>query len=224
MTTIKNLSKSIKSKLFLMLFLSTIMLSLSSCKKDNEVIATKSPVTSDSYRKMDNAMHKLWADHMQWTFATVDAYFNNPGGLNAQLTRLLKNQEDIGAATVPFYGQAAGDQLTVLLNAHINGAIPVLEAAKNSDNAALTKAVADWHANAQEIADFLSAANPENWEQAHMRTHMDDHITKTIDYSVALLQKNYDQAIIDYDIVYSDMMHMALSLSEGIGNQFPSKF
>ena len=222
MFTIQNYSKGVKRQLFLLFLAASTMLTFSSCKKDN--VPSPGPFTTDNYRNFDNAMHKLWADHMQWTYATVDAYFNNPAGLQAQLNRLLKNQEDIGAAIVPYYGQAAGDQLTTLLKGHINGAVPVLAAAKNNDQAALDIAVTNWRANAKEIADFLSAANPQNWEQDHMRTHMDVHITQTIAYSVDLLQQNYNQAVIDYDTAFNHMMHNASYLSEGIAKQFPDKF
>ncbi len=222
MLTIQNIKKGLKSQFITMLLLASIMFAFSSCEKDSDPIA--SPFSTANYRNFDNTMHKLWADHMQWTYATVDAYFNNQTGLQSQLNRLLKNQEDIGTAIVPYYGQAAGDQLTILLKGHINGAVPVLEAAKNNDQSALDIAVANWRVNGQEIADFLSAANPQYWEQSHMRTHMDDHLTKTIAYSVDLLQQNYNQAVIDYDEAFDDMMYFATVLSEGIGNQFPDKF
>ena len=198
-----------------------LMTSLQSCKKDD---IAPNPLTSAKYRELDNVMHKLWADHLQYTYLTVDAFFNNNTALNAHLARLLKNQEDIGAAVVPYYGQAAGDQLTTLLKGHINGAVPVLTAAKNGDQAELNTAITNWRANGKEIADFLSAANPSNWEQSHIRMHMDDHLTKTIAYSVDLLQKNYGKASTEYDAAFQDMMHFAAQLAEGIATQFPNKF
>ncbi|MFA5298111.1 MAG: hypothetical protein WC389_07885 [Lutibacter sp.] len=221
MSTIQNLSKGLKSQIMLMLFISLIMVVFSSCEDDDE---SPSPLATESFRNFDNGMHKLWADHMQWTFATVDAFFNNPEGLQAQLDRLLKNQENIGAAIVPYYGQAAGDQLTILLKGHINGAVPVLQAAKDNDQAALNQAITNWRANAKEIADFLSTANPEYLKQSDMQTEMDVHITQTIAYSVDLLQQNYNQAVIDYDDAFNHMEHFATMLSEGIANQFPDKF
>lgn len=220
MNTKKNVKNTI-SKLSLLGLALLLTLTFQSCKKDN---ASPNPLTTENYRTLDDAMHKHWADHMQYTYQTVDAFFNNQSALQASLDRLLKNQEDIGAAIVPYYGQAAGGQLTALLKGHINGAVPVLTAAQNNDQAALDQAIANWRANAQEIADFLSAANPQNWEQSHMRSHMDDHITKTITYSVDLLQKNYSQAVTDYDAAFNDMMHFAETLSSGIANQYPDKF
>ncbi|MCC6816796.1 MAG: hypothetical protein IT267_10325 [Saprospiraceae bacterium] len=220
MNTINNLLKTNFKNAVILLFISTLFFSIQSCDKDDLI----DPTSTEKYRELDNAMHKLWADHMQYTYATVDAYFNNSTALQASLTRLLKNQEDIGKAIVPYYGQAAGDQLTILLKGHINGAVPVLEAAKNNDQVALTQAIANWRVNATEIADFLSTANPKNWEQSHTRMHMDEHLNKTIAYSVDLLQKNYQQAVVDYDAAFSDMMHFAYTLSEGLAKQFPDKF
>jgi hypothetical protein len=193
------------------------------CDKDD----TTTPIptlNTNSYKTFNSAMRKLWGDHMQWTYATVDAFFNNPDALQAHLNRLLQNQKDIGAAIVPYYGQAAGDTLAALLATHINQAPPVLQAAKDNNQPALDAALADWHANAEDIADFLAAANTQNWQQAHLREEMKGHITQTTTYAVDLLQKNYTKAITDYETAHNHMMHFADGLSEGIAKQFPGKF
>src|SRR5262249_61332689 len=80
----------------------------------------------------------------------------------AAATRLMKNQEDIGAAVATYYGQAAGAKLTELLKAHISIAVDLINAAKAGDTAKQQQADRLWHRNAEDIADFLSQANP-NW-------------------------------------------------------------
>src|ERR1041385_5882995 len=100
-------------------------------------------------------------------------------GLNEAVARLLKNQEDIGNAIKPYYGDAAGNQLTALLKDHILGVVDLMGAAKSGDQARIASSSAAWYANGQKIADFLSAANPTSWPQAMMREHMKEHLDTT---------------------------------------------
>lgn len=169
-------------------------------------------------------MRKLWAEHMEWTYATVSRFAANSDALQPTLDRLLQNQRDIGAAIVPYYGKAAGDKLTELLLTHIKQAVPVLEAARDGDKEALDKAVDAWYANAKQIADFLSDANPDNWPRSAMERMLKQHITQTIAYSVDLLKNDFAKSIKDYDKAREHMMKLADTLSEGIIAQFPEKF
>ena len=169
-------------------------------------------------------MRQLWAQHMEWTYATVDDFFHDQKALTPTLNRLLQNQRDIGAAIVPYYGQAAGDKLTALLLTHIEDAVPVLKAAQAGDSAALKKATDAWYANAKQIADFLSSLNPTNWPTSVTEPMMAEHISQTTTYSVDLLQGNYAQSIVDYDLAESHMDMMADTLTQGIVAQFPKRF
>lgn len=171
-----------------------------------------------------SSMRALWSEHMQWTFATVDAFFHNPDGLQAQLDRLLANQADIGTAITPFYGDEAGQQLTELLNTHINQAVPVLTAAEAGDTAALETALDDWYTNAEEIADFVSAANPQNWPQSATRPMLTGHIDTTVVYATDLLQGDYAAAIAHFDEASHHMLMLADTLAAGIIAQFPEQF
>jgi hypothetical protein len=170
------------------------------------------------------AMHQLWSQHMEWTYATVEAFFHNEKALQPTLDRLLQNQRDIGGAIVPFYGQAAGDRLAKLLVTHINDAVPVLQAAQSGDSAALNKAMDAWYLNAKQIADFLSAANPKNWPTSATEPMLKEHITQTTAYSVDLLKGDYAQSITDYGKAEEHMAMLADTLSKGIIAQFPRKF
>lgn len=186
--------------------------------------AAEDPADIEAQIGLYSAMRQLWSEHMQWTYATVDAFFHNQEGLQGQLDRLLANQADIGAALVPFYGQEAGDQLTDLLTTHINQAVPVLTAAQAGDTAALETALADWYANAEEIADFVSAANPENWPQSATRPMLEGHIDTTVVYATDLLQGDYASAIEHFDEASHHMLMLADTLATGLIAQFPDQF
>lgn len=171
-----------------------------------------------------STMRTLWAEHMQWTYDTIVAFAAGSESLEPTLDRLLANQEHIGDAIKPLYGDAAGDALTVLLKEHITDAVPVLTAAQAGDTVALDEAIDEWNRNAREIGDFLADANPDNWDRADMESMMEGHISQTVAYAAAQLQGDYAESIRLYDEAADHMADMADMLSSGIIAQFPDRF
>ncbi len=171
-----------------------------------------------------DAMRKLWEQHVTWTRLAIVSFAGDLPDLPFTEQRLLANQTDIGNAIKPFYGQAAGRKLTKLLTAHITGAVAILEAAKAGDTAKLTHAKAAWYVNANQISDFLSAANPHNWPDAAMRAMMKTHLDQTLSEAVAQLTGHYQAGIREYDAIERHILDMADTLSSGIVKQFPSRF
>ena len=188
------------------------------------------PVTTvEAKDKMDrqafhDAMRKLWEDHITWTRLVIVGMFDESPGLDSSVQRLLQNQVDIGDAIKPFYGEEAGDQLTALLTNHILIAAEILQAAKSNDTAALEDAVTRWYANADNIAEFLHAANPRHWPLEEMKAMMKEHLDLTLEEAVAYLQGDYEASIAAYDEVHLQALEMADMLSTGIIKQFPNKF
>jgi hypothetical protein len=171
-----------------------------------------------------DAMDKLWEDHIMYTrLFIVDAAADLPEK-DAHVARLLQNQVDIGNASKPYYGDAAGDQLTTLLKEHITTAADVVTAAKMNNQKTLDAANKAWFDNADRIAAFLGKANPKNWPEADMRNMMHDHLNLTTKEAVAQLHKDWNGSIAAYDDVHTQILHMADGLSQGIVNQFPEKF
>ena len=171
-----------------------------------------------------DAMRKLWEDHITWTRVfIISAAADLPDKASAT-DRLLQNQVDIGNAIKPYYGDAAGNQLTTLLKEHITTAAEVVTAAKAADKAKQDDATKRWFTNADQIADFLSKANSKSWPQAEMRKMMRDHLNLTTEEVVARLQGNWAADIAAYDKVHEQILHMADMLSAGIISQHAAKF
>ena len=169
------------------------------------------------------AMHKLWEDHVTWTRNVILNIIDDLPGTQQAVTRLLKNQDDIGNAIKPIYGEAAGAELTRLLREHITTAADLLKAAKAGNNSAFQDANKKWFANADEISLFLSKANP-NWTLDDMKKMMHDHLNLTTDEATARLKKDYDADVKAYDKVHVEILKMADMLTDGILQQFPGKF
>ncbi len=187
-------------------------------------VASKAKISAKAATKQRDlyvAMRDLWSEHMEWTYATVTAFVSDSPGFDASVNRLLQNQKDIGNAIKPFYGKAAGNQLTALLTEHIELAVPVLVAAKSGDSDALDTAVANWYENARQIGRFLAKANPA-WKGA--RKMLKTHITQTVAYAADQLQGDYAKSIKDYDEAQDHMLMLADQLSAGIIKEFPGRF
>src|ERR1700752_1723465 len=68
--------------------------------------------------KLKTGMNKLWEDHVTWTRNVICCLVDDLPGSDQAVARLLKNQEDIGNAIKPYYGEDAGNKLTALLKPH----------------------------------------------------------------------------------------------------------
>lgn len=169
-------------------------------------------------------LRQLWEEHVTWTRLAIVSFAGDLPDLSATEQRLLQNQTDIGDAIAPFYGKAAGQQLTQLLNSHILIAVDILVDAKSGNSAKLAQDEASWYANANQIADFLSAANPRNWPDALLRTQMREHLDETLKEAVDRLHGDFPSDIADYQAIEEHILHMADILSSGIMKQFPERF
>jgi hypothetical protein len=169
-------------------------------------------------------MRKLWEDHITWTRLTIVSFAGDLPDLEPTLERLLQNQDDIGRAIAPFYGQTAGRALAGLLREHILGAVDVLVAARSGDEDALAAALAAWYANGDEIADFLNAANPRFWPRDEMRAMMREHLDLTLAEGAARLAGDFEADIAAYEEIHLQALEMADMLSSGIIRQFPNRF
>lgn len=168
-------------------------------------------------------MRKLWADHVFWTRDYIIAGVAGSSDAQAAAQRLMQNQEDIGNAIIPYYGKEAGQKLTSLLKEHIAIAADIVSAAKLNQSDKVNELDAKWHANAHEIAAFLSSANS-NWPETDLVNMLNAHLKFTTEELKARLSSNWKDDIAAFDKIFTQMMNMADQLTNGIAAQFPKKF
>jgi hypothetical protein len=206
--------------LFVVVFAAAFNISVAGtadAKAKTEMFCSKSAIDL----KMN--MRMLWEDHITWTRNYIISAVADLEDAGKVAERLLKNQDDIGDAIKPVYGDAAGKKLTVLLRDHIMVATEVVKAAKAGNNEELTKANKKWNANADDIAVFLSGANP-NWQKKTLQDMLYKHLEYTTQEVVSRLKKDWPSDIKAYDKGHAHMLMFADTLTDGIVMQFPDKF
>ena len=169
-------------------------------------------------------MRRLWEDHITWTRLAIISLTTGSPDTQATVARLLRNQTDIGNAVKPFYGRAAGDELTRQLRAHIVIAAEVVAAAKAGDGAKLADAQARWARNGDDIAAVLARVNPRHWRLGAMKAELRTHLRLTTEQVVARLEGDWNADVAAYDRIHRHALHVADLLSRGLIAQFPQRF
>lgn len=217
--------RTIKSMLMaLCIALACVALPVSAASNDAAVrklekkMAAAQPTTNLSI-----AMRQLWEEHIVYTRNFIISGLAGLEDAGPIAERLLRNQDDIGNAIKPYYGDEAGNKLTALLREHILIAADIVKAAKAGDNAGVGAGQKAWLANADDIAAFLSSANP-NWPKPVLTEMLHKHLDLTTKEVVSRLQKDWKGDIDAYDQGHVHMLMFSDMLTSGIIKQFPKKF
>jgi hypothetical protein len=178
---------------------------------------------ADSIWSLRAALNRLWADHVIWTREYVVAAIAGTPDAEVAAARLLRNQEDIGGAVVPFYGQAAGEALTGLLKEHIMIAVDLVAAAKAGDDDRFKAEDERWTRNAEAIAELLSGANP-HWVEKDITDALLLHLNLTKQEAVARLNQDWQADVEAFDQIFTEILTISDVLANGIVAQFPDRF
>jgi hypothetical protein len=179
---------------------------------------------SQSQVKFENEFRSLWMDHVLWTSNYITSATTAGSEDQKQvLARLLKNQEDIGNAVKPIYGEKAGNKLTDLLKEHIVIAGKIVDAAKTGKKALVNQLNQEWYRNADDIAAFLSQANP-YLKNEDLKKLLYMHLKLVTNDLSASLERDWEARIVAIDEGVSHIILMADTISAGVVKQFPKKF
>ena len=214
------MKKILRNSLLLLFLLSLILVPAKAEAFGNKI---KEVPYNKATCQLRMAERKLWIDHVLWTRSFIVSDLSELEDKGQVLERLLKNQDDIGNSIKPYYGEEAGNKLSTLLREHIELAGEVTNAAKSGDKDNLDKYNKLWYKNADEISDFLSAANP-NYSNKELKDMLHKHLQFVTDQVVARLNKDWNADINSFDKGEDHMIMFADMLIDGIVKQFPEKF
>jgi len=197
-----------------------VWLGASAVAAEKKAEAANAPTMSAT--DLRNGMRKLWTEHVFWTRNFIISAVAGLPDQPAVTERLLRNQDDLGGAIKPLYGEEAGKKLSTLLRDHILIAAEIVKAAKGKDTKGVEAGQKKWRGNADDIATFLSSANPQ-WTKPALTDMLYKHLDLTTAEVVARLKMDWPADIKAADAGYDHMLMFADMLSNGIIKQNPKK-
>jgi len=170
------------------------------------------------------ALRGLWEGHIFWVRNVVFmTKLGNKAGAKTAEEQVVENAKDISNAIVPFYGKEAGDKLFGLLAEHYGAVKEYMNADFAGKKDAKEKAMAKMLKNADDIATFLSSANP-NWPKeavlGALKTHGGFHMTQIEQVKA----KNFAGEAKTWSSMKAQIDQVADVLTDGLMKQFPQKF
>lgn len=182
--------------------------------------ASAAEPTSKAIQTRD-ALRDLWVGHVFWVRnVAVETLAGNGAAARAAEDQVVANAKQIAGAIEPYYGKAASEKLFGQLAGHY-GAVKeyLLATGKAGQDAAFRKLVA----NAEEIAKFLSSANP-NLPIDTLRALLLAHGGHHVQQITQLRAKDYAGEAQTWDAMKQHMYVIADALAGAIAKQFPAKF
>lgn len=188
---------------------------------DSAAPAAAAPATAPTAAQAQDALRDLWVGHVFWVRnVAVETIAGNAAAAKAAEEQVVANAKQIAGAIEPFYGKAASEKLFGQLAGHY-GAIKEWLLATNQagQEAAFRKLVA----NAEEIATFLSSANP-NLPKDTLRGLLLAHGGHHIQQIRQLRDKDYAAEAQTWQAMTQHMYVIADALAGALHKQFPAKF
>lgn len=166
----------------------------------------------------------VWVGHIFWVREVVRGLAEkNQAAADFAEKQVVANAKQIAGTIEPFYGKAAADQLFKLLAGHYTAIKAHATATVAGDAAGAKKAIADLTSNANEIAKFLSGANP-NLPEATLKSLFAAHGGHHVQQNQQFAAHDMAGEARTWDAMKSHVYTLADALVGGIAKQFPDKF
>jgi hypothetical protein len=190
---------------------------------NSQVVANQRP-RSDKVSQTAAALRNLWVDHIFWVRNVSIATFNkNNAAMKTADKRVVANAQLIAATIEPFYGATAQEHFFKLLAGHYGAVSAYLAAVTKGDASAQAGAIQSLTLNAEDIAIFLSKANPylpQDAVNSLLLAHGGHHIKQI----QQLQEQNYDSEAKTWEEMKDHVYQIADATAVALGKQFEERF
>ena len=170
------------------------------------------------------ALRDLWLGHIFWVRnVSVAAIDKNGSAIKAAEQQAVANAQAIAASIEPFYGPGAKDSFFKLLAGHYGAVKAYLVATVAGDAPAQANASQALTSNAEEIATFLSKANPylpKDAVQGLLLAHGGHHIQQI----QQLKDRKYEGEAQTWEEMKKHVYQIADATADALAKQFAKKF
>ncbi len=189
-----------------------------------EHAAVKRPARSAKASQTAAALRDLWVGHIFWVRNVAQATLNkDEAAAKAAEQQAVANAQAIAAAIEPFYGTSAKEGLFKLLAGHYGAVKAYLVATAAGDASGQSSATQALTSNAEEIAAFLSKANPNLPKDAVdglLLAHGGHHIQQIQE----LKARNYEAEAKTWEEMKNHMYQIADAMTDALAKQFAKRF
>ena len=197
------------------------VVSLTGCSHDILSIENADPVRLAETKA---AMRDLWTGHIFWIRNVVlDNAVNNPAARDAAEQEVVANAKSIANSITPFYGEKASEKLFSLLAGHYGAVKEYSEATVAGNRLQQDAALTHLASNADEIAEFLSGANPhlpKDTVRGLIGAHGAHHVLQITQFK----EREYVHEGETWKVMKQHVYVIADALTTALATQFPSKF
>jgi hypothetical protein len=169
-------------------------------------------------------MRDLWTEHIFWIRNVVlDNAANIAAARDAAEQEVVANAKEIAQTIAPFYGERASQKLFSLLAGHYGAVKEYSDATVAENTPRQDAALVHLATNADEIATFLSGANPhlpKDTVRGLIAAHGTHHVLQIAQFN----ERDYVHEGETWEVMKQHVFVIADTLTTALATQFPNKF
>jgi hypothetical protein len=168
-------------------------------------------------------LRQLFSEHINYARSYIISELADLDDKETVAHRLFQNQDEIGNAFKPMYGEEAGNKLASLLRDHILLESKAVKAAKLNDKRNKAEVSRDLSVNAEDIASWFSDANP-RYAKGELIVMLENHIKLLNQIVMARINKDWARELQMHDIALNHMLIFSDKIFMTTVKQFPQRF